>query len=62
MARLARVAVPGTAHDLTQPGNSIDCVAVTLPSIRTNRSCTSWNPPIGLPNWSRSVAQRSACS
>src|SRR6516225_9997934 len=34
----------------------IVCVDVTFPSIRTRRSCTSWNPPIGLPNCIRSVA------
>src|SRR6266478_2012927 len=31
-------------------------VDVTLPSMRTSRSWTSWNPPMGLPNCVRSVA------
>src|SRR6267154_317426 len=30
--------------------------------MRTSRSWTSWNPPIGLPHCVRSVAERSACS
>src|SRR3954451_1381440 len=36
--------------------------AVMLPSMRTSRSCTSWNSAIGLPNWVRSPAYVRACS
>ena len=36
--------------------------AVALPSIRTSRSCTSWNLPMGRPNCSRVLAYSSAIS
>lgn len=35
---------------------AIPSEALTLPSIRTSRSCISWNPPIGRPNCSRCAA------